>query len=137
MLRASPVLIISGERDHRDKLADRVYQCGLRPICCETIADAQALMARQQFSVVLCEDSFPDGAFRALMEQMGRNARKAPVVFVSRRDTWDSYVAAVGAGAFGYVAFPPNLGELEQALWTALSESKRSMRAPAQTAACQ
>jgi hypothetical protein len=28
MLRVSPILILSGESDHRDKLADRVSKCG-------------------------------------------------------------------------------------------------------------
>ncbi len=135
MLRASPVLIISGERDHREKLADRVSQCGLRPICCETIADAQALMARQQFSAVLSEDSLPDGDFRIVIGEMGRTVSKAPVVIVSRRDDWDSYLAAVGAGAFDYLAFPPTPGELERVLWAALSESNRSGRALAPSAA--
>jgi DNA-binding NtrC family response regulator len=128
MLGASPILIVSGERDHREKLADHVSQCGLRPICCETIADAQALMVRQRFGAVLSEDSLPDGDSRAVIGEMFRNASKAPVVIVSRRDDWDSYLAAVSTGAFDYVAFPPNPGELERVLWIALSESKRSER---------
>ena len=128
MLRASPILIVSGERDHREKLADHVSQYGLRPICCETIADAQALMVRQRFGAVLSEDSLPDGDSRAVIGEMFRNASKAPVVIVSRRDDWDSCLAAVSAGAFDYVAIAPNPGLLERVLWIALSESKRSLR---------
>lgn len=135
MPRASLVLIIGGERDHREKLADRVSRCGLRPICCETIADAQALMARQQFSAVFFEDSLPDGDFRIVIGEMGRTVSKAPVVIVSRRDDWDAYLAAVGAGAFDFVAFPPNPGELERVLRAALGESKRSDRTVAKSAA--
>jgi len=86
-------------------------------------------MARQQFSAVLSEDSLLDGDFRIVIGEMGRTVSKAPVVIVSRRDDWDSYLAAVGAGAFDFLAFPPTPGELERVLWAALSESNRSGRA--------
>jgi DNA-binding NtrC family response regulator len=128
MLKALPILIISGEKDHREKLADRVFNCGLRPVCCDTIADAKTLVARQPFGAVLSEDSLADGDYRAVIRELHHYAKNVPVVIVSRRDDWDSYLEAVGVGAFDYVAFPPNPGELERVIWTALSESKRSER---------
>jgi len=138
MLRLPPILIVSGESDYRKKLAGRVSKAGLRPICCETIAEAQALVSKQEFSAILCNDSLADGNFRDLIREMGGGTSKgaaAPVVIVSRRDDWDSYLAAVGAGAFDYVGYPPNPGELERVLWVALSESKRSEEALTKSAA--
>ncbi|MGA9883718.1 MAG: hypothetical protein WBQ34_08370 [Candidatus Acidiferrales bacterium] len=126
MLEPSPILIISGEREHRARLADHVFKFGLRPVCCETVADARALAESQPFSAALSEDQLPDGDFRAVINEMRRHSAHSPVVVVSRRDDWDFYLSTVRMGAFDSVAFPPTLGELERVLWTALSEVKRS-----------
>jgi DNA-binding NtrC family response regulator len=135
MLKAFPVLILSGETEHRERLARAVSGCGLRPVCCGTFAAAKVLIAHQQFRVVLSEDLLPDGDFRAVIGETTRNEGKLPVVVVSRLDDWDCYLAAMSAGAFDYVAFPPNLGEVERILYAALSESRWSERAVAHRAA--
>jgi DNA-binding NtrC family response regulator len=125
----SLILVISGEEDHRAKLAALLSKSNVRPVCCATIADAKSLLAREQFSAVISEDFLVDGGFQAVLAAMANYASKPPVVVVSRRDDWGSYMEAVSAGAFDFVAFPPNPGELERAVWAALSESKRSGRA--------
>lgn len=126
MFDSSPILIVSGEREHRARLAEDVFKFGLRPICCETVADARALAESQPFCAALAEDELPDGDFRAVVREMRRHSTSPPVVVVSRRDDWDFYLSAVRMGAFDSVAFPPTPGELERVLWTALSEVKRS-----------
>jgi DNA-binding NtrC family response regulator len=93
------------------------------------------LIAHQQFRVVLCEDLLPDGDFRAVIGETTRNEGKLPVIVVSRRDDWDSYLAAMSAGAFDYVALPPAPGEVERILYTALSESRLPRRVVAQPVA--
>ena len=125
MLPTSPVLIVSGEQDHRAQLAAHVFNFGLDPVCCETIADARVLAERQPFSAAVSEDLLPDGDFRAVINEMRRHPAHSPVVVVSRRDDWDFYLSAVRMGAFDSVAFPPTPGELERVLWTALTETKR------------
>ncbi len=135
MFRAFPVLIVSGEAEHRDNLARTTSKCGLQPACCETFAAAELLIARQQLSIVLCEDLLPDGDFRAVIGETARCKPKLPVIVVSRVGDWDSCLAAMSAGAFDYVAFPPNPGEVERILYAALSESRCSSRAVAQPAA--
>lgn len=97
---SSPILIISGEREHRAQLADSVSKCGLFPVCCAAVSD----------------DQLPDGDFRAVIGEMRRHAAHPPVVVVSRRDDWDFYLSAVRMGAFDSVAFPPTPGQLERIL---------------------
>jgi DNA-binding NtrC family response regulator len=126
MLESSPILIVSGEREHRVRLAHDVIKYGLNPICCETVADARMLLASHPFCAALSEDQLPDGDFRAVISEMRRQSSHPPVVVVSRRDDWDFYLSAVRMGAFDSVAFPPTPGELERILWTALSDIKRS-----------
>lgn len=126
MLDSSPILIVSGERDRRARLAAHVFKFGMRPVCCETVADARALVGCQPFSAALSEDQLPDGDYREVITEMRRLSANFPVVVISRRDDWDFYLSTVRMGAFDSVAFPPTPGELERVLWTALSEAKRS-----------
>jgi DNA-binding NtrC family response regulator len=126
MLDSSPILIISGEREHLTQLADSVSKVGLFPVCCATVADVRALVSNQPFCAAVSEDQLPDGDFRAVIGEMRRQSAHPPVVVVSRRDDWDFYLSTVRMGAFDSVAFPPTPGELERVLWTALSEVKRS-----------
>jgi two-component system, OmpR family, response regulator len=135
MLPVCLILVISGQEDHRAKLTALLSKSNLRSVCCATIADSKSLLAHEQFSAVISEDVLPDGDCRAVIGAIGGHAKKLPVIIVSRRDDWNSYMEAVGAGAFDYVAFPPNCGELERAVWAALSESKGSDRALAGSAA--
>lgn len=135
MFDTSPILVISCEGTHRNKLADEVLKSGLRPVCCDTFAAARTLITREQFSAVVIEDLLRDEELRALITESSRKSNPVPVVIVSRSESWDSYLAALAAGAFDYLAYPPAVGELERALWSALSESKHFARMFRQSAA--
>lgn len=135
MFNASPILIVSPEAFHRDKLADDVLRSCLRPVCCDTLAAAKNLIASEQFGVVVIEDSLWDHDLRTLVKDADHTSGRMPVIVVSQSENWDSYLAALDAGAFEYVAYPPAAGELERALWSALSESKRFSRMFLQSAA--
>lgn len=126
MLDSSPILIISGQCEHRTQLAYSVSKVGLFPICCSTVADVRALVKDQPVCAAVSEDQLPDGDFRAVIGEMRRHSAHPPVVVVSSRNDWDFYLSTVRLGAFDSVAFPPTPGELERVLWTALREVKRS-----------
>lgn len=128
MFDASPILIVSPEATRREKLANEVLESSLRPVSCDTLAAAKSLIASEQFSAVVVDDFLRDAELRAFVKNPDHKSDRVPVIVMSQSENWDSYLAALGAGAFGYVAYPPSAGELEQALWNALSESKRFSR---------
>lgn len=128
MFDASPILIVSPEATHRDKLAGDVLKSGLRPVCCDTLAAAKTLIATEQFDVIVVEHSLRDKELRTLVKDAYHKSDRLPVIVVSQSENWDSYLAALGTGAFDHVAYPPAIGELEQVVWSALSESKRFSR---------
>jgi len=129
MFDASPILIVSPEASHGDKLADGVLRSGLRPVWCDSVAAARSLIASGQFGLIMAEDSLPDHELRALVKGADYKSLPVPVIVVSQSESWESYLAALGAGACDYVAYPPAAGELERALWSALGESKRFSQA--------
>jgi DNA-binding NtrC family response regulator len=106
--------------------------CDLRPVCCETLAAAKALMTRQQFALAVCEDSLPDGNFRAMIGEESRRRGRQPVIVVSSRDDWESYLLAMRAGAFDCLSSSAGTGEVERVLAAGLQEYRRSEETVAQ-----
>lgn len=124
MLNALPVLVIAATPEDRENLARTITGCGFRTVCCSTVSEALSLLARRPFGLVFCEETLPDGNFRALIKRAD-----IPVVVVSHRDDWDAFLGAMKAGAFDYLAIPPLLpGEVRRLLWAALSETSRLER---------
>jgi DNA-binding NtrC family response regulator len=132
MSKTFPILIVSGASQSRDSLAQVASKCELRPVCCETLAAARALMTRQQFAVVICEDSLPDGNFHAMIGEGARRRGRQPVIVLSSRNDWDSYLVAMGAGAFDCLSFSFGTGEVERILVAALREYEPSAEMVAQ-----
>jgi DNA-binding response OmpR family regulator len=110
------VLIVSGDSPRRRTLAAAVRHGGLDATPSATAEEAKSLLSRDRFLAVLCEDQLPDGDFRSVIAQAERTKQGTPVIVVSRRDEWESYMVALAAGASDYVAFPPYPGEVEQSL---------------------
>jgi DNA-binding NtrC family response regulator len=124
MLNALPVLVVSSTPEQRENLARTIAGCGFRTVCCATLSEALSLLRRQHFAMAFCEDELPDGNFRSLIRAAGPTG--VPVVVVSRHDEWETFLGAMKAGAFDYVAMPPLLpGEVGRLLWSALSETSR------------
>ena len=121
MLDDKLVLIIGAEEESRERIIATTHKCGLVPVSCSTLGEARSLLARQYFKIVFCNDNLPDGDFRAVI----RTARSSPVIVLSRLAEWEPYLAAINAGAFDYIACPPEPVETERILWFALRESSR------------
>jgi DNA-binding NtrC family response regulator len=121
------VLIISEDSDRRGTVGGSVCRCMLRPIGCATVAAAQDLLSRQRFVAVLCV-ALSKEDFRAVIKLVARSKSCAPVIIVSHLDDWDHYLAFMSAGAFDHVDLPLYPGELERVLYSALCESRSSLR---------
>ncbi len=121
MLDATPVLVICEEGKSRDDVAAAIGKCGLRPMCYSNWNDARSIVARREYSLVFCSDDLPDGDFRAVIKAVD----PAPVIILSRLAEWDAYLSALQAGAFNYIACPPDPAETGRILWSALSESSQ------------
>jgi DNA-binding NtrC family response regulator len=86
------------------------------------------LLDRRHFNVVFCNDTLPDGDFRAIMNEARKSSADVPVIILSGRADWDAYLSAIGSGAFDYIACPPDSAETKRILWSALSESSQLHR---------
>jgi DNA-binding response OmpR family regulator len=124
MLDDKLVLIICVEGESRERIIVTSHKCGLGPVSCSTLDEARSLLTRQHFKIVFCNDNLPDGDFHDVI----RKARSIPVIVLSRLAEWEPYLVAINAGAFDYIACPPDPVEMERILWFALNESARIHR---------
>lgn len=120
MTSVSQVLVISPEQEHHEKINAAMNKCGLSSICCKQLGEARIFMTTQKFSVVFCHDALPDGDFRGVVSA----AKPTPVVVLSRFADWDRYLDALRAGAFDYIACPPDSAETERIVRSAIASAR-------------
>ena len=120
MMSVNQVLVISPEQEHHERINAAMNKCGLTAISCKKIDEARVFMTTHKFGVVFCHDTLPDGDFRGVVSA----ANPTPVVVLSRFAEWDRYLAALRAGAFDYIACPPDTAETERIVWSAMASTR-------------
>jgi two-component system, NtrC family, response regulator PilR len=120
MSSVNQVLVISPEKEHHERITAAMNKCRLVSICCVKLDEARIFMDAERFGVVFCHETLPDGDFRSVVTA----AKSTPVVVLSRFAEWDHYLAALRAGAFDYIACPPDSAETERILWSAIGNGR-------------
>jgi len=129
MLSTLPVLMICSDSAHSDKASEIVRALDLQSVICSSLTDALALIGRQMFQLVLCDDDLSDCNLRTSLKVLLSATDGVPVIVLSHLADWDAYMMALSAGAFDYIACPPERVETERILRLALSQNLRSRRA--------
>jgi len=120
MANALPVLIVSSQAAHRDRVAEVVRKCGLRPLFAPSLSDARSILAETRPAIIFCGDDLPDSDLRNSLAVLTAEAR-APVIALSSLAEWTSCLEAFSAGAFDYIACPPDPREAERIVRLALA----------------
>jgi two-component system, NtrC family, response regulator PilR len=128
MLSNIPILIIASQTAIRDSMAEIVRGLGLEPVLCSSIIDARAEMARQTFPCIFCSDDLPDCGVRMALRVLQASASAVPIVVLSHVADWDAYLAVLRAGAFDYIACPPDREEARRILRLALGQDPGGQR---------
>jgi two-component system response regulator PilR (NtrC family) len=108
------------EKEHHVKITAAMNRCGLLSICCAKFVEARFFMDNERFELVFCHESLPDGDLRAVISA----AKSTPVIVLSRFAEWDHYLDALRAGAYDYIACPPDPAETERIVWSALGNAR-------------
>ena len=125
MLSTVPVLIICSEPTQQYKAAEIVRNIGLQPVFCSSLSDARVLIEQQTFHFVLCGDDLPDCNLRTSLKVLSASTGGTPVIVLSHLADWEAYMKALSAGAFDYIACPPEPVETERILRLALGCNPR------------
>ena len=129
MRNTAPVLIVSSEPAQSDKAIEIVRLVGLPYVLSTSLTDARALVERQVFQFVLCDDELPDCNLRTAIRVLSAATGGAPVIVLSHLADWDAYIRALSAGAFDYIACPPEPVEAERMMRLALEQNPPPRRA--------
>jgi DNA-binding NtrC family response regulator len=123
------VLIVSSNPNYCEKTEEIARRLGLQSISCDSLTDARARIEEQTFQFVLCSDDLPDCNLRTAVRVLTSSTGGAPVIVLSHLADWDAYMRALSAGAFDYIACPPDPVETERILRLALAQNPPPRRA--------
>ena len=129
MFNSGQVLIVSSDPLQCEKTEEIVRRLGLQFIHCPSLMDARARVEEQTFQFVLCSDDLPDCNLRTALRVLTSSTRGAPVIVLSHLADWGAYMRALGAGAFDYIACPPDPIDTERILRLALAQNPPASRA--------
>lgn len=129
MFNSCQVLIVSADPLQCEKTGEIARRLGLQSVSCSSLTDARARIDGQAFQLVLCGDDLPDCNLRTAVRVLTSSTGGAPVIVLSHLADWDAYMRALGAGAFDYIACPPDPIETERILRLALAQNPPPRRA--------
>ncbi len=115
------ILIVEDETVVRSLLQTIFQRHKFQVQCAETLAEAQALMERESFDLVMLDIRLPDGSGQAFLERIAAQPERPLVVMVTGYGTIESAVACMRAGAFDYALKPFSPSQIEVILRKAQS----------------
>ena len=123
------MLIVSSDPEQCGKTEESFRRLALQPIRCASLTEARKHIEKQSFRLVLCSDELPDCNLRTAVSVLASSTGGVPVIILSHLADWDAYLKALVAGAFDYIACPPDTIEMERILRLALAQNPSPRRA--------
>ncbi|MDZ4366578.1 MAG: sigma-54 dependent transcriptional regulator [Afipia sp.] len=114
------VLVVDDEADLRELLEITLVKMGLDVDSAETLREARAFLAQNEYALVLTDMRLPDGLGLELVREINMTYKATPVAVVTAYGSADNAVVALKAGAFDYVSKPVVLEELRILVQSAL-----------------
>jgi DNA-binding NtrC family response regulator len=122
-------LLVSPDPLQCDECEEILARLELQSVRCASLTDARARIEERAFQFVLCSDDLPDCNLRTAVRVLAAATGGVPVIVLSHLADWDAYMRALGAGAFDYIACPPDTAESERILRLALEQNPPPRRA--------
>ncbi len=124
------ILVVEDEPAIVDNIAYVLETEGFEPICCDTIAAAEAALAARSPALVILDVGLPDGSGFELCKAIRRSST-LPVIFLTARGSELDRVVGLEIGADDYVVKPFSPRELAARVKAIL---RRSLDVPAPAA---
>lgn len=106
MISDLSVLVVDDEAYVRDSLRRVLESEGCRATGAADVADALGELARQRIDVVVSDLRIPGGDVHTLLERLGPESERVPVIVITGTGTVDEAVRAMKAGAFDLLQKP-------------------------------
>lgn len=110
--QAERILLVEDDHVIRRELLDALRGSGSSVVPCETFREAEALLAEQEFDLLLLDLWLPDRDGLDLCRQLRFDGNPIPVVILTSRDEPDEVVRGLDVGADDYIVKPFRVPEL-------------------------
>jgi DNA-binding NtrC family response regulator len=114
------VLVASSDSENGLILATILGHCGLIPVLCSSLKDAQTLLGRKSIRLVFCEQQLTGGSFRDLLQATSNVRPGLPLVVFSRRHDSKLHSEAIQLGASDCIGPPFHHRQIEGIVHRAL-----------------
>ncbi|NHZ38788.1 sigma-54-dependent transcriptional regulator [Massilia aquatica] len=114
------VLVVDDEADLRELLEITLVRMGLDVDSAETLREARAFLAQNDYGLILTDMRLPDGLGLELVQEVGASSKSTPIAVVTAYGSAENAVVALKAGAFDYVSKPVVLEDLRVMVQSAL-----------------
>lgn len=102
------VLIVSARDENTEMLLHHLDKLPLNLFVASTIEQAVDVLSRNPLDVIFCEESFPGGSYRPLLEIVTATDRTICFVVTLSTGEWDEYLEAMRLGATDVLRCPLN-----------------------------
>jgi DNA-binding NtrC family response regulator len=123
------VLVAFSDSEQCQILATILGHCGLTPVLCSSLKEAQTLLGRESIRLGFCEQQLIGGSFRSLLQATSTIRPGLPLVVFSGRNNSKLHSEAVQLGAADCIGPPFHHRQIEGIVHRAL------LSAPAGTGA--
>ncbi|HEX8612286.1 MAG TPA: sigma-54 dependent transcriptional regulator [Telluria sp.] len=114
------VLVVDDEADLRELLEITLVRMGLDVDSAETLREARAFLAQNDYGLILTDMRLPDGLGLELVQEVNASNKSTPIAVVTAYGSAENAVVALKAGAFDYVTKPVVLDDLRVMVQSAL-----------------
>lgn len=118
--KAARVLIVDDEPDLRTLYELSLLRQGYLVESAGNLAEAEALLARQGFEVVITDMRLPDGLGLDLLQQLARSRRGERCIVMTAYGSAENAVESLKAGAFDYLTKPVDLKQFRTVVASAI-----------------
>ena len=123
------LLLVEDDDLLAESLAEALEDAGYRVDVTALVREAEKLMAREDYSLVILDLGLPDGSGLEMLERWRRGGRRLPVLALTARDSWEDKVAGLRRGADDYLTKPYHEAELLARLHALLRRSSGAVEA--------
>ena len=122
----SRLLVVDDEEPIRSALSRFLRTCGYEVDCASSGGDAMQLLAREKFTLMLCDIRMPEMTGLTLLDHATAGDSELAVVMLSAVNDATTATDALAKGAYDYLVKPVELPDLREAVERALH--RRTLR---------
>ena len=119
MQKGPRALAVLSDPLNRETIFRSLVACGIEPVLCSTLREAQASLSSGPADVVFCESSLSDGSFEDLLSALASGEPSPPVIVCARFYQPALYLDLMDRGAFDFIEYPYHTEEMRWILVTA------------------